>query len=51
MHRIERIFAALMKGIMQIGQTHCVYVIEAKDYDAFAPQARHDDRNVARQRP
>jgi hypothetical protein len=40
MQLIERIYAALMRGIMQVGQTHCVYVIEQKDFDAFTPQRR-----------
>ena len=38
--RIELIFAGLMKCIMQIGQTHSVYVIDADDYDAFAPPTK-----------
>ncbi|WP_168202892.1 MULTISPECIES: hypothetical protein [unclassified Tardiphaga] len=46
MHRIERIFAVLMKGILQLSQTHCVYMIEPKDFDAFTPQ-----RRTARQAP
>jgi hypothetical protein len=39
MHRrMEWMFAGLMKCIMQIGQTHSVYIIEPADYDAFAPR-------------
>ena len=39
--RTELVFAGLMKWIMQIGQTHCVYVIASEHYDAFLP-ARND---------
>ena len=40
MHLIERIYASLMRGIVQLAQTHCVYMIEPKDFDAFTPQHR-----------
>ena len=42
MHRIERIIAVFMKGMVQVAQTHCVYIIERKDLDAFASQRSAD---------
>jgi hypothetical protein len=44
MHEIKRIFGVLMSGIMQLSQTHCVYMIERKDFDAFTPQRRPDSQ-------
>ena len=40
MHLVKRIYAALMRGIVQLAQTHCVYMIEPKDFDAFTPPRR-----------
>jgi hypothetical protein len=33
MQLIERICAALRRGILEASQTHCVYIIEQKDFD------------------
>ncbi len=43
--RLEVMFGSLMNGIMRIGQTHCIYVIEPEDYDAFTPRKATAERS------
>ncbi len=45
--RMERAIGRLMNWAMQISQPHCVYVIDAEDYDAFMPAAHGADRRQA----
>jgi hypothetical protein len=48
MHRIELFFAVLRRGILQLSQTHCVYMIEPKEFDAAAAGVRESRNSLAR---